>query len=218
MARLESRYVCGTCGASSLRWEGQCRSCGDWNTLVETVVERTRRERQAGAALQSLRRASRRSATLDEPTATASRSASARSIASSAAGSSRHRWCCSAASRASASRRSCCRVRRDRARDCGTGASCTPRARSPRRSSGCARLAWASPVPAPRERRSTSCRDQRRAHRRRGRGRPRRRCSIVDSIQTLTDGRSRGPGRLRRPGARAAPRGCRRTPRRTACR
>jgi DNA repair protein RadA/Sms len=41
MARLESRYVCGTCGASTLRWEGQCRSCGGWNTLVETPVERT---------------------------------------------------------------------------------------------------------------------------------------------------------------------------------
>ncbi len=39
MARLESRYVCGTCGASSLRWEGQCRSCGGWNTLVETPSE-----------------------------------------------------------------------------------------------------------------------------------------------------------------------------------
>jgi len=42
MARPESRYVCGTCGAASLRWEGQCRSCGGWNTLVETVVERPR--------------------------------------------------------------------------------------------------------------------------------------------------------------------------------
>ena len=40
MARLETRYVCGTCGATSLRWEGQCRSCGNWNTLVETLVER----------------------------------------------------------------------------------------------------------------------------------------------------------------------------------
>jgi len=39
MARLESRYVCGTCGTTSLRWEGQCRSCGEWNTLVETPVE-----------------------------------------------------------------------------------------------------------------------------------------------------------------------------------
>ena len=28
-----SRYVCGTCGAASLRWEGQCRSCGGWNPL-----------------------------------------------------------------------------------------------------------------------------------------------------------------------------------------
>ena len=39
MARAESRYVCGTCGASTLRWEGQCRSCGEWNTLVETAAE-----------------------------------------------------------------------------------------------------------------------------------------------------------------------------------
>jgi DNA repair protein RadA/Sms len=39
MARAESRYVCGTCGATTLRWEGQCRSCGEWNTLVETMVE-----------------------------------------------------------------------------------------------------------------------------------------------------------------------------------
>src|SRR6188768_3155602 len=38
MARAQSRYVCQSCGASVLRWEGQCRTCGEWNTLVETVV------------------------------------------------------------------------------------------------------------------------------------------------------------------------------------
>ncbi len=38
MARAQSRYVCQSCGAAVLRWEGQCRTCGDWNTLVETVV------------------------------------------------------------------------------------------------------------------------------------------------------------------------------------
>jgi DNA repair protein RadA/Sms len=38
VARSQSRYVCQTCGATVLRWEGQCRSCGEWNTLVETVV------------------------------------------------------------------------------------------------------------------------------------------------------------------------------------
>src|SRR6187401_1343560 len=38
MARAQSRYVCQSCGASVLRWEGQCRTCGEWNSLVETVV------------------------------------------------------------------------------------------------------------------------------------------------------------------------------------
>jgi len=38
MARAESRFVCQTCGAAFLRWEGQCRSCQSWNTLVETIV------------------------------------------------------------------------------------------------------------------------------------------------------------------------------------
>ena len=38
MARPQSRFVCGTCGESYLRWEGQCRGCGGWNSLVETVV------------------------------------------------------------------------------------------------------------------------------------------------------------------------------------
>src|SRR3954447_14860473 len=48
MARSQSRYVCQTCAESYPRWEGQCRSCGGWNTLVETVVrEPTRAQRGA---------------------------------------------------------------------------------------------------------------------------------------------------------------------------
>jgi DNA repair protein RadA/Sms len=43
MARAETRFVCQACGASFLRWEGQCRSCAAWNTLVETVVHSTAR-------------------------------------------------------------------------------------------------------------------------------------------------------------------------------
>jgi len=50
VARLETRYVCGTCGATSLRWEGQCRSCGNWNTLVETALERPRAQARAHRA------------------------------------------------------------------------------------------------------------------------------------------------------------------------
>ena len=50
MARASSRYVCQTCGESFLRWEGQCRACGAWNSLVETVVKvPTRAERSSSA-------------------------------------------------------------------------------------------------------------------------------------------------------------------------
>ena len=31
-----SAYVCQTCAAAFPRWEGQCRACGAWNSLVET--------------------------------------------------------------------------------------------------------------------------------------------------------------------------------------
>lgn len=47
MARAQSRYVCQACAASFLRWEGQCRSCGGWNTLVETVVRPAEARRTA---------------------------------------------------------------------------------------------------------------------------------------------------------------------------
>jgi DNA repair protein RadA/Sms len=38
VTKTQSRYVCQACGDSFLRWEGQCRSCSAWNTLVETLV------------------------------------------------------------------------------------------------------------------------------------------------------------------------------------
>ncbi|HET9853041.1 MAG TPA: DNA repair protein RadA [Candidatus Limnocylindrales bacterium] len=52
MARSQSRFVCQACGAEFLRWEGQCRSCAEWNTLVETVV--TARPRNATAGPRAL--------------------------------------------------------------------------------------------------------------------------------------------------------------------
>jgi len=38
VARPKSRFVCQSCAESFLRWEGQCPACGQWNSLVETVV------------------------------------------------------------------------------------------------------------------------------------------------------------------------------------
>ena len=39
MAKNATRYICQNCGASYSRWAGRCDSCGEWNTLVEEVVE-----------------------------------------------------------------------------------------------------------------------------------------------------------------------------------
>ena len=49
-ARQHSRFVCGTCGFETLRWEGQCRGCAEWNTLVETAIATAPRKRPAKGA------------------------------------------------------------------------------------------------------------------------------------------------------------------------
>ncbi len=35
MARAKTLFVCQSCGAESLQWQGQCDGCAAWNTLVE---------------------------------------------------------------------------------------------------------------------------------------------------------------------------------------
>jgi DNA repair protein RadA/Sms len=39
MAKTRTQYICQSCGTTSVRWAGQCKNCGEWNTLEETVVE-----------------------------------------------------------------------------------------------------------------------------------------------------------------------------------
>ncbi|MGD0020452.1 MAG: DNA repair protein RadA [Candidatus Limnocylindrales bacterium] len=51
MARQQSRYVCQACGAAHIHWEGQCRTCGAWNTLVETLVHEPDRKARAARAV-----------------------------------------------------------------------------------------------------------------------------------------------------------------------
>jgi DNA repair protein RadA/Sms len=47
MARPQSRFICQRCAESFLRWEGQCRACGEWNSLVETIVREPSRADRA---------------------------------------------------------------------------------------------------------------------------------------------------------------------------
>ena len=37
MAKVKSIYVCSQCGAKYSRWQGQCRECGEWNSISEVV-------------------------------------------------------------------------------------------------------------------------------------------------------------------------------------
>ena len=39
MAKARSNFVCQNCGTSYPKWTGKCENCGEWNTLVEQVVE-----------------------------------------------------------------------------------------------------------------------------------------------------------------------------------
>jgi DNA repair protein RadA/Sms len=55
--KVKSAYVCAVCGAQQPRWQGQCPQCREWNTLVETVIERggqSRRGNGSAAKMQKL--------------------------------------------------------------------------------------------------------------------------------------------------------------------
>jgi len=39
MAKAKTNYTCSECGATATKWTGQCSSCQQWNTMVETVIE-----------------------------------------------------------------------------------------------------------------------------------------------------------------------------------
>ncbi|HTJ58363.1 MAG TPA: DNA repair protein RadA [Devosiaceae bacterium] len=39
MAKPKSQFICQACGAVYSRWQGRCESCGDWNSIVEELIE-----------------------------------------------------------------------------------------------------------------------------------------------------------------------------------
>ncbi|MBM4220546.1 MAG: DNA repair protein RadA [Gammaproteobacteria bacterium] len=39
MAKAQKAYVCGDCGASTTKWQGQCPSCAAWNSLEPRTIE-----------------------------------------------------------------------------------------------------------------------------------------------------------------------------------
>jgi len=54
MAKVKTQYVCGECGGSAPKWQGQCPHCQAWNTLSEVRLESAASHRFAAGKREGL--------------------------------------------------------------------------------------------------------------------------------------------------------------------
>ena len=40
MAKTKTTFFCQSCGTQYAKWQGQCTSCKEWNTIVEEVIQK----------------------------------------------------------------------------------------------------------------------------------------------------------------------------------
>jgi len=45
MAKTKTTFFCQNCGTQYSQWMGQCKTCGEWNTIVEEVIEKDEKEK-----------------------------------------------------------------------------------------------------------------------------------------------------------------------------
>ena len=48
MSKVKTAFFCQHCGYESVKWVGQCPSCGQWNTFVEEVIQKENAKNGAG--------------------------------------------------------------------------------------------------------------------------------------------------------------------------
>lgn len=51
MAKAKAIFVCTNCGAEYTRWQGQCKACGEWNSIEEVKMAGPVAERSASRAV-----------------------------------------------------------------------------------------------------------------------------------------------------------------------
>ena len=51
MAKAKAIFVCTNCGAEYTRWQGQCKACGEWNSIEEVRMAGPAAERSASRAV-----------------------------------------------------------------------------------------------------------------------------------------------------------------------
>lgn len=47
MRKTKSIFICQSCSSEYSKWQGQCSSCGEWNTLVEEIVQSSKLRAQS---------------------------------------------------------------------------------------------------------------------------------------------------------------------------
>ncbi|HTL82394.1 MAG TPA: DNA repair protein RadA, partial [Bacteroidia bacterium] len=55
--KVKTSFFCQNCGAQSPKWVGKCNSCGEWNTFVEEIVQKTESTQTSGFGVRSTQRA-----------------------------------------------------------------------------------------------------------------------------------------------------------------
>ncbi|MBV9773088.1 MAG: DNA repair protein RadA [Gemmatimonadetes bacterium] len=56
MAKTKTVFFCTECGSETMRWQGQCPACKEWNTLVEAPASAPARAKKGGGAVASAAR------------------------------------------------------------------------------------------------------------------------------------------------------------------
>ena len=54
MPKTKTAFFCTDCGNETARWQGQCPACSAWNTLVEELNTKTKKEKSAGTSTRAL--------------------------------------------------------------------------------------------------------------------------------------------------------------------
>ncbi|HUV31275.1 MAG TPA: DNA repair protein RadA [Acidobacteriota bacterium] len=53
--KLKTAYFCSRCGAAHPKWQGQCRECGAWNSLIEERVAARKKTNAASSSAEAVR-------------------------------------------------------------------------------------------------------------------------------------------------------------------
>jgi DNA repair protein RadA/Sms len=55
MSKLKTTFFCQNCGAQYAKWQGQCNSCKEWNTIAEEIIQKEEKSSWKSASTDSKR-------------------------------------------------------------------------------------------------------------------------------------------------------------------